>query len=65
MTVLNDLLRHKAARTRLAENPNDRAARETLGLRPSKEDAECCASKRDDLGRLPIGFCGPDCERRR
>jgi hypothetical protein len=21
----------------------------------------CCAARRDGLGRLPIGFCAPDC----
>ena len=34
------------------------------GLRPTKDEAECCNEKRDDLGRLPIGYCGPDCLRR-
>lgn len=31
---------------------------------PRKEDAPCCVAKRDVLGRLPIGYCGPDCVRR-
>lgn len=31
----------------------------------TKEQAACCNAKRDHLGRLPIGYCGPDCERRR
>ena len=31
---------------------------------PRKEDTPCCAEKVDALGRLPIGFCGPDCFRR-
>lgn len=32
----------------------------------TKEDADCCqtVASRDPLGRPPIGFCGPDCERR-
>jgi hypothetical protein len=30
----------------------------------SKDTASCCTSKRDSLGRLPIGYCGPECERR-
>lgn len=30
----------------------------------TKEQAACCSSKRDALGRLPIGYCGPDCIRR-
>jgi hypothetical protein len=29
-----------------------------------KEDAACCQSRLDDLGRYQPGFCGPDCERR-
>jgi hypothetical protein len=33
-----------------------------LSLR--KDIAPCCTSKRDSLGRLPIGYCGPECERR-
>lgn len=33
--------------------------------RPSiKDEAPCCAARRDSLGRLPIGYCGPDCLRR-
>lgn len=30
----------------------------------TKDDAPCCNAKRDALGRLPIGYCGPDCVRR-
>lgn len=30
----------------------------------TKEQAACCMSKVDDLGRPPIGHCGPGCERR-
>lgn len=33
-------------------------------VRVSKEDAPCCVSRRDDLGRLPIGYCSPGCVRR-
>lgn len=29
-----------------------------------KEDAACCAARRDADGRLPVGFCSPGCERR-
>lgn len=37
----------------------------TLPDLPSrKEDAPCCVARRDDLGRLPIGFCSPSCVRR-
>ena len=32
--------------------------------RITKELAPCCTMQRDDLGRLPIGFCGPLCIRR-
>lgn len=31
---------------------------------PRKEKRACCVAKRDDLGRLPIGWCGDDCEGR-
>lgn len=31
---------------------------------PRKENRKCCVAKRDDLGRLPIGWCGPKCEGR-
>lgn len=33
-------------------------------LRPTKDEAECCNARRDDLGRLPIGYCSPECVRR-
>lgn len=33
-------------------------------LPPRKEHAPCCTALRDQLGRLPIGFCGPRCQRR-
>jgi len=29
-----------------------------------KENSACCLSRRDEYGRFPIGWCGPDCERR-
>lgn len=29
-----------------------------------KEDAPCCVSRRDENGRLPVGFCSPGCVRR-
>lgn len=29
-----------------------------------KEDAACCVARRLPDGRLPIGYCGPDCIRR-
>ncbi len=31
---------------------------------PTKESAPCCVAHRDALGRLPLGYCGPDCVRR-
>ncbi len=34
------------------------------GLPPRKESASCACSTLDDLGRPPIGWCGPTCERR-
>lgn len=40
-----------------------RAAMATV-VPPRKEDAPCCTSRRDKLGRLPIGFCSPSCIRR-
>jgi hypothetical protein len=27
----------------------------------SRDDCPTCQLQRDDVGRLPIGFCGPDC----
>lgn len=30
-----------------------------------KGEAACCMALVDDLGRPPIGYCGPDCERKR
>lgn len=38
----------------------------TWGPPIKKEDADCCmiVAGRDPLGRPPIGWCGPDCERR-
>lgn len=30
----------------------------------SKYDAPCCAAKVDDIGRYPVGYCSPGCERR-
>lgn len=31
---------------------------------PKKEDRACRCSEKDELGRFPIGWCGPDCEGR-
>lgn len=39
-------------------------ARGTVQLPPPARKAECCLAQRDAQGRLPIGYCGPDCERR-
>lgn len=33
-------------------------------LPPRKEDAPCCMSKVDAIGRPPLGFCSPECIRR-
>jgi hypothetical protein len=33
-------------------------------LPPAKGEAECCLSRRDEAGRLPVGFCSPGCARR-
>jgi hypothetical protein len=41
-----------------------RAEDRDLPTWPRKEDCPGCASTRDELGRLCIGFCGPECERR-
>lgn len=30
----------------------------------TKEQARCCQSRVDELGRPPIGYCSPECERR-
>jgi hypothetical protein len=47
-------------------SPRPRYVEPVEHIRPwiTKEEAECCTSKRDSLGRLPIGYCGPDCIRR-
>lgn len=29
-----------------------------------KEDAACCVAYRDEHGRLPVGWCSDECERR-
>jgi hypothetical protein len=42
--------------------PEDGVYEFRLSLR--KDIAPCCNAKRDSLGRLPIGYCGPECERR-
>lgn len=34
-------------------------------LPPPAHKAACCLAQRDALGRLPIGYCSPTCERRR
>ena len=31
------------------------------GPPPRKEDRPCCTARRDDHGRLPIGYCSPGC----
>lgn len=41
-----------------------RAHRVAAKVPPRKEQAACCVAERDKLGRLPIGYCGPDCLRR-
>lgn len=28
---------------------------------PTRDDCRVCSSRRDSLGRLPIGRCSPDC----
>lgn len=28
---------------------------------PKRDECPGCAAGRDALGRLPVGFCGPDC----
>lgn len=35
-----------------------------FGRGPRKDLASCCQAHRDDLGRLPIGYCSPGCLRR-
>lgn len=30
-------------------------------LQRPKEERPCCLARRDKLGRLPIGFCSPEC----
>ena len=43
-------------------------AEQVLPVRPHgvpKDMRRCCLALRDEWGRFPIGFCGPDCEGRR
>lgn len=49
---------------RKGPSPRPRVVRVAESV-PRKEDAECCLARRDDLGRLPIGYCSPECVRRR
>jgi hypothetical protein len=35
-----------------------------VDIPPRKEDCNCACGIKDELGRYPIGWCGPDCERR-
>lgn len=35
-----------------------------IGRPPSKELSPCCVARRDDHGRLPVGYCSPACLRR-
>lgn len=44
--------------------PTDPAPSWPPGYRIPKEAAECCMSRKDDLGRPPIGYCSPECVRR-
>lgn len=55
-------LRHRAHRPRR----KDRALIGTVTppVIVRKEDAPCCAAQRDELGRLPIGYCSTTCVRR-
>ena len=41
-----------------------RAEDRDLPTWPRKSEYSCCAATRDELGRLCIGDCGPDCLRR-
>ena len=40
-------------------------AEPAVELRPPAREAVCCTAAKDTTGRLPIGWCGPDCIRRR
>ncbi len=39
-------------------------ARDDVPVWPRKESFACCAATRDEMGRLCVGDCGPDCLRR-
>lgn len=49
----------KARRSR-----DDRAENRLLPTWPRKDAVACCLATRDGDGRLCVGFCGPDCQRR-
>lgn len=35
-----------------------------VDIPPRKEDRNCACSEKDEFGRHPIGWCGPNCEGR-
>lgn len=48
----------------LAAAPHAAALARRLPPMTRKENAKCCMAQRDGQGRLPVGYCGPDCLRR-
>lgn len=48
-----------------AQSRERRAEDRDLPRWPRKEAVRCCLATRDSEGRLCIGLCGPECERRR
>ncbi|MCA1569327.1 MAG: hypothetical protein LC798_03185 [Chloroflexi bacterium] len=59
--------RRRIAKAALAERPKPvqepKPERDRRPV-PLKDDAECCNARRDADGRLPIGYCSPECIRR-
>lgn len=69
VTWREESTRERAPRRRRspAQRSTSRTLRQYSHLNPptiTKEEAACCMSQVDALGRPPIGFCGPGCERR-
>lgn len=67
-TKLTEAHRRASARGSAARWLDDRPLPpKTPPARPgrmTKEQAPCCLARRDRDGRLPVGFCAPDCLRR-
>lgn len=67
VTWREESTRERAPRRYTSRPRTSRSLREYSHLNAptiTKEEAACCMSQVDELGRPPIGHCGPGCERR-